>query len=92
MSKKRKTYDASELRSLQTRLTKHLDDLDVQIGCLHAAFNKSKGFDEAVPLRDAAQLIVTTCLTLSHFDTLISLAERVGPQTVPHLEDCGLTE
>ena len=86
--KPQQKFDLKQLRDLKMQLEAHaiklvniLSDATIDID-----------FGEACHLRDAAQFLVTTKLTLMHIDdTLTKLVKLSGePQSVPHLDECGL--
>jgi len=92
-----KTYTADEMRALKKRLADHKGKL---IDRMTTALQTAIDFDVSVQLRDDAQFLCATCMILhgggnpgegeSIIDTCLFLAEHRGPQSVPHLNDCGL--
>ena len=89
MAKKtpRPTFDVAGLKELSGKLLAHREKLAQFIRGLPAI----PTFDEAVKVRDAAQILTTTCLTIDTIgNNLMELAEYRGSTDVPHLDDCCL--
>jgi hypothetical protein len=85
--KQRPIFTAIQLDDLKEKLSGHGRKLAKMLQSCPTL----PGFDDACTLRDAAQFLATTTLTIGHIDdTLRRLAELQGPVTVPHLDACGL--
>lgn len=86
--KKKETFDEAGLADVTQRLKQHYAKLVLMLqGC---PVNVEFGW--ACTLRDAADYLVTTCLTIDFIaETLVRLVQMSGqPQSVPHLDGCGL--
>ena len=85
--RKQEKFDEAGLVELTKRLKAHRAKLVAMI----RACPVDVDFDGACTLRDAAQFLVTTCLTIEFIaGTLAGLVKMAGPQAVPHLSECGL--
>lgn len=93
MAKKQKTYTADEMKLLKARLIERRGYLASAAADKLTEFLRTLDSELVREVRDMTHGLAMINTVLEYIDTLIRFAESTGePQTVPHLDDCGLED